>query len=60
MVHPNLMKVGQTRVVYCLLASKQFSRLLLTVTNLPYQNGSSGTYNRSAALHCPSILLHHQ
>ena len=35
-------EVGWTRVVYCMLASKQFSRPLLTITNLPSQNGSSG------------------
>ena len=60
MVHPNLMKVGRTREVYCMFATKQFSRPLLTVTNLPSQNGASGRCNRSAALHCPSILVHHQ
>ena len=51
MVHPNLMKVGRTRVVYCMLASKQFSRLLLTVTNLPGQNGASGQT-------CPARMVH--
>ena len=60
MVHPNLMKVGRTREVYCVFATKQFSRPLLTVTNLPSQNGASGRCNRSAALHCLSILVHHQ
>ena len=47
MVHPNLMKVGRTTVVYYMLASKQFSRPLLTVTNLPSQNGASGRDTRS-------------